>query len=243
MKGTDHERIATAVVSVGLWSISESELEQLKYGSTLPDSIDKRAHHHGREQDVVVHIHTARDYFLTGSLGISAQEFGMALHYIADATCPGTDARSNHQDWEREVSSLPIPRVKPAKINTPTQIESTILSLAKPRSPRSSIWTSIHLGAGLLELIWRPPNEKNPDEDQLIKEARKMVPNSWLRRFSAYLVLATIAYNIWLAILFDIGWLLIAIPFVATGTGITYYRLDKRERKYRWILDWYGLKR
>jgi hypothetical protein len=99
MRQTDHERIAEAVASIQPSHFSESVLQNLKRGSTYPDFMHKRrAHHHSRESDIKTHVLRARYWFLHNEFSRSAFDLGIAFHYIADATCPGSDKGRKHQE-------------------------------------------------------------------------------------------------------------------------------------------------
>ena len=222
----------------------------------MPDiRATRRAHHHGREEDVKWLVEEAREQYLLGELTASACTLGIAFHYIADGTCPGTSAKPGldrhrrerghllrlHNRWESEVHSLPVPRVYLARMDTPNGI--LVMPVEhKASNPSSSLRKSLERCLAVLELVWRPPSGIRPEEEALIEKARREMPSIRSR------VLCRLPFLVWiLPVVLSIsvsGWFLAGYPLIFW----LHAWLDKRHcepvmAKYRWcrfILKWYG---
>ncbi len=247
MRAVDHERIAGAVATIVPRYFTEPVLSKLKRGSRHPD-VDRfekrRAHHHGRQLDIRANILVARRYYLQHDLSESAFHLGVAFHYVADATCPGTKDRREHSDWERDISSAQMPRVRLIKIQTPALLNNILLTLGKKGTPYSSLYTSIEVCTALLELTWRSVSEKLPEEEKLIQETKELMPRGvdkalhHILEFGAVVCfLGAVPVAIILKSLIPL-----TLEVVAFGLWLAYDRVTQTEQTHRWLLNWYGIK-
>jgi hypothetical protein len=245
MRKVDHERIAEAVASANPHNFPTSILIRLKEGSTWPDRIHtRRAHHKNREDDIMNYILAARKYFLQDDLSESAFCLGVAFHYIADGTCPGSED-PEHNSWEREISRLPLPkRLFPFSPKTPNDLFSTIkyeLNI-KRRTENSSFYATLRLCSSIPELVWKSVEDKNSSDEELIVHAKSELPDKSSYNLSILMIFVALGLNILLAFIFNIFQILLAIPITYGLSSIPFQRLNKRKQAVIWVLDWYGLR-
>jgi len=222
----------------------------------MPDTYaTRKAHHRGREEDVRLLVEEARKQYLLGELTTSAYTLGMAFHFIADGTCPGTSTKPGlhryqreqgylrrlHNRWESEVHSLPVPRVHLLRMGTPNEVLLMPVEY-EARDPSSSLRKSLERCLAVLELVWRPPSGTNAEEEALIEKAKADMPSMRSR------VLYRLPFLIWiLPVVLSIsvsGWFLASYPLIFWF----HAWFDERHSepvmaKYRWcrfILKWYG---
>lgn len=246
MRLKDHIRIAEAVcLSIYPEYVSYTAFERLKEGSIYPDKFESRkAHHHSRQNDIKAHIREARAHYLKGSFPDAAFHLGIAFHYIADATCPGSADRKKHQEWEGRISEYQTPEVIPNKIETPAQIERIITFLGAS-TPYNSLVRSISVCASILELTLRPLSEKSIKDNSLIEEAKKLMPSKLLMFVVYSAAICIVGLSIWLLyfILEFFAPPVLMLVFIAFVLGMAHSYIDEKRKRVLWILKWYGLKR
>jgi len=245
MRKKDHERIAEAVASASLYNFPTSISARLKEGSTWPDRIHtRRAHHKDREDDIMNYILAARKYFLQNNLSDSAFCLGVAFHYIADGTCPGS-RDSAHNSWEREISRLPLPKkLFTFSFETPNHLFSDIRYQLgrKRRTESSSFYTTLRLCSSIPELVWRSVEDKNSLEEELIVRAKSELPKKLSYNLSILFIFVALGLNVLLAFIFNVFQILLAMPITYWLSSIPFRRLSKRKQAVIWVLDWYGLR-
>jgi len=247
MRREDHIRIAEAVASASLHNFPPTVLAKLKEGSIWPDSIHiRKAHHKNRQDDIMKYLLAARKYFLQNNLSQSAFCLGVAFHYIADGTCPGSED-SAHDSWEREISRLPLPKkVFSVSFPTPNHLFNHIeyeLGI-KRRTETSSFYTTLNLCSGIPELVWKASKDKNKLEEELIIRAKSELPDKLSYNLSIFIIFIALSLNIFLVSILDIlDGFQIFLSLIATGivSSIPFRRLYKRKQAVIWILDWYGI--
>jgi uncharacterized membrane-anchored protein YhcB (DUF1043 family) len=98
-----HERIAEIIAQ----KLKRPDLSNaLKNGSLLPDEWKDFPHHTANIKKVVNRVIRARKLFLRGQEIQAAAEFGVALHYIADAHVLISGSDDYHEGYEREINKL-----------------------------------------------------------------------------------------------------------------------------------------
>lgn len=243
MRGVDHKRIAYAIASVVSRYSTDAVMVNLERGSLYPDRYHKRrAHHRGRIEDIKNYILLARQYFIENNIERSAFIFGIASHYIADATCPGSENHSEHYSWERQISEVRLPnRIVPETFRTPNDILNIVNGLKRKASPQSSFRTSLYMCSGILDLTWRQPSEKTNIEEKLIEMIRQKMPSDkYIHQRWFLAIISCIGITILTSL---IGILTFGIITNLIILGITYSDIQSKKSPYIWILKWYGLKK
>lgn len=245
MRKEDHLRVA-AIVSKRLRDhvsfLDSTVIEALKRGSIWPDiRKERRAHHSGREDDIVGYINEARHLFLNNKWDMSARSLGIAFHYTADMMCS--------HDWEAAVRHQPEPRtLQLLVIKTVHDIHPFLHErFTRGRSFRNTLRNATETCYAVAEITWRTLDELTVEELELIRSMRE--PKRLYRiqqiLYTAGAFLLSLGI-LPLLILSELNVIPYLSPFVPMLVGILcavlgYVLFEHKVKKWRSALKWYNL--